>query len=91
MKKEELWEKIEELNLNLERSKIFDYVELLNNPRRLIYKNFIAGLARGFGMAVGFTLLGAIVIYFLQKVITWNIPLIGDFIADLVKIVQNNL
>lgn len=88
---EELKDKIERLNINIEKSKIFDYVDLLGNTKRLLYINFISGIARGFGMAVGFTVLGAISIYLLQKIIAWNIPLIGDFIAEIVKIVQKSL
>jgi len=87
----ELEKKIEELAINLEKSKIHEYMNFIDNKKRLLYINFITGLARGFGMAIGFTILGALAIYFLQKLITWNIPLIGDFIADVVKIVQENL
>lgn len=42
-------------------------------------------------MAIGFTILGALAIYFLNKIISWNIPLIGDFIAEIVRIVQERL
>lgn len=86
-----LEKKIDEIILTLEKAKIGEYVDIMNNKRRLIYINFIGGLARGFGMAVGFTLLGALVIYILQRAIAWNLPLIGDFIAELVKIVQERL
>ncbi|HBG21883.1 MAG TPA: hypothetical protein DDW83_01335, partial [Peptococcaceae bacterium] len=44
--------KIDELSLNLERMKLAEYVELLNNPKRLLLINFISGLARGLGIAV---------------------------------------
>ncbi|KGG80194.1 MULTISPECIES: DUF5665 domain-containing protein [Caloranaerobacter] len=91
MQEKELEKKIHEIALQLEKAKIAEYVDILNNRKRLLYINFIGGLARGFGMAVGFTILGAFVIYILQKMISWNLPLIGDFIADLVKIVQENL
>ncbi|KPU28290.1 hypothetical protein TR13x_02845 [Caloranaerobacter sp. TR13] len=91
MQEKELEKKIHEIALQLEKAKIAEYVDILNNRKRLIYINFIGGLARGFGMAVGFTILGAFVIYLLQKMISWNLPLIGDFIADLVRIVQENL
>lgn len=84
-------EKIESIAVNLEKLKIAEYVDLMNNKRRLLYVNFIGGLARGFGMAIGFTLLGAFAIYLLQRAINLNLPLIGDFIAEIVKIVQNNL
>ncbi|KNF08725.1 hypothetical protein CLPU_5c00320 [Gottschalkia purinilytica] len=90
-KKDDMEKKLEEIAINLEKTKIHEYVDFISNKKRLIYINFISGIARGFGMAVGFTLLGAIGIYILQKIITWNIPLIGDFIAEIVKIVQNNL
>ena len=42
-------------------------------------------------MAIGFTLLAALVIYVLQQLAVINAPLIGDFIADIINIVQNQL
>lgn len=83
--------KLEELANNLERAKLHEYVDFVNNKKRLLYINFLGGLARGFGMAIGFTILGALAIYFLNKIIAWNIPLIGDFIAEIVRIVQERL
>ncbi|WP_051531026.1 DUF5665 domain-containing protein [Clostridiisalibacter paucivorans] len=83
--------KIEDIAIKLEKTKIAEYVDIMNNKWRLIYINFIAGLARGFGMAIGFTILGAFTLYIMQRMITWNLPLIGDFIAEIVKIVRENL
>jgi len=83
--------KIEELGTAMEKMKLAEYVELLNRPARLFYLNFFAGIARGLGMAVGFTILGAFIIYTLQRLQVLNLPVIGEFIADIVKIVQNNL
>jgi len=88
---EALQRKIEELSLNLERMKLAEYVELLNNPKRLLLINFISGLARGLGIAVGFTLLGALVLYILQRIVVLNLPVVSDFIADLVRLVQLQL
>ncbi|WP_407638197.1 DUF5665 domain-containing protein [Caldanaerobius polysaccharolyticus] len=75
----------------MEKLKLVEYMELLQNPWRLFWLNFIGGLYRGLGMAVGFTILGAIVIYFLQRLVALNIPVIGNMIAQIVKIVQQNL
>ncbi|ADG82690.1 DUF5665 domain-containing protein [Thermincola potens] len=83
--------KIEELGLAMEKMKLAEYVELLNKPMRLFFINFFAGIARGLGMAIGFTLLGAILIYTLQRLQVLNLPVIGDFIADIVRIVQAQL
>lgn len=86
-----LVEKIEELSISIEKMKLAEYVELLNKPKRLLFINFIAGLARGFGVAVGFAFLGAIVIFTLRRLVYLNLPLIGDFIALVVRLVQSRL
>lgn len=83
--------KIEQLGIALEKMKLAEYVELLNRPARLFYINFFAGIARGLGMAVGFTILGALLIYTLQRLQVLNIPVIGGLIAEIVRIVQLNL
>ena len=87
----ELRQKIEDLAVQIEKLGLAEYLDLLRNPKRLIITNFLAGVARGFGMAVGFTLLGALVIYFLQRIVLLRLPLIGDFIADIIRIVQYEL
>jgi hypothetical protein len=94
--KENYWLKmlrhqINELALNMEKMKLAEYVNLLENPRRLLYINFIAGVARGLGIAVGFAILGAVIIYVLQRIVALNLPVIGKFIAEIVTIVQTNL
>ncbi len=88
---EMLRRQINELALNMEKMKLAEYVNLLENPKRLLYINFIAGVARGLGIAVGFAILGAIIIYVLQRVVALNLPIIGKFIAEIVTIVQTNL
>jgi hypothetical protein len=83
--------KIMELSLNMEKMKLAEYVKLLDNPRRLLYVNFLAGLGRGVGIAVGFTILGAVVLYFFQMLVRLNLPLVGGFIAEIVRMVQLKL
>ncbi|MDD2498251.1 MAG: DUF5665 domain-containing protein [Desulfitobacteriaceae bacterium] len=82
--------KVDDLAIYLEKMKLAQYVELLNNPPRLIYLNLISGIARGFGVAIGFTILGALVVYFLRWLMVLNLPLVGDFIAELVQYVQES-
>lgn len=82
---------LQRLSENIEKFKLAEYIELLNSPRRYIWQNFLGGLARGLGIAVGFTVLGAVVIMLLRKLMYLNLPLIGDFIADIVLTVQQNL
>ena len=86
-----LKERIEQLSLNLERMKLAEYVELLNRPWRLFYINFTSGLARGLGIAVGFTVLSAIVLIVLQRLMVLNLPGVSSFIAEIVHLVQLQL
>lgn len=77
---------LERLILIIERSRIREYMMLTDNKRRLFVTNFVAGLGRGFGQAIGFTLLAALVIYFISEWV--NLPIIGRYIAEFLDIVD---
>ncbi|WP_027627825.1 DUF5665 domain-containing protein [Ruminiclostridium cellobioparum] len=83
--------KIDEMSLKMEKMKFVDYVYFLEHPRKMLWANFISGMARGFGIAIGFTLLGAVAIYILNKIVQYNLPYIGEFISEIVKIVQSSM
>ncbi|MEW5785903.1 MAG: DUF5665 domain-containing protein [Bacillota bacterium] len=83
--------KLGKLAQDIEKFNIAEYVALLNNPRRYLFINFLGGIARGLGIAIGATLLAAVLLYFLQRIVMLNLPVIGDFIAELIKIVNQNL
>lgn len=88
---DKLSQQMKRLSENMEKFNLAEYMEMLNNPRRYMMINFIGGLFRGLGTAIGFTILGAIVIMILQRVVVLNLPIIGDYIADIVVIVQEHL
>jgi hypothetical protein len=83
--------KVEELAYYLERMRLAEYIQLFNRPWRLMWLNFLAGLARGVGIAVGGTLLAGILLLLLSRLAILNLPVIGDFIAELVKLVQQQM
>jgi len=77
---------LERLILIIERSRIREYMMLTDSKRRLFLINFVAGLGKGFGQAIGFTVLAGLALYLLS---TWvNLPVIGEFIAKLINIVD---
>jgi hypothetical protein len=88
---EELGRKVDRLASDLERAKISEYVNLMEDTKRLLLINLAVGLARGLGIAIGFSLLGAIAIYFLRRLVMLNLPLIGDFIAEIIKLVNRSM
>jgi len=83
--------KVDQISLNMEKFKLVDYVYYLEHPEKMLFANFLGGLARGFGAAIGFTILSAIALIVLRTVVMWNLPVIGAFISEIVKMVQGNL
>ena len=77
---------LERLILIIERSRIREYMMLTDSKRRLFLINFVAGLGKGFGQAIGFTVLAGLVLYLLSAWV--NLPVIGEFIAKLINIVD---
>lgn len=77
---------VERLSRKMDNMRIAEYTEMITNPKRIIWMNFIAGLARGLGMGIGFTILAGIVIYLLQSWV--KLPFIGKVIADLLDIID---
>lgn len=78
----------ERLANRLEALRIADYLELLEKPRKLIFTNFIAGVARGLGFALGTTIVFAFVIETLRRLILINIPIISDYLVDLIRLIE---
>ncbi|WP_415639924.1 DUF5665 domain-containing protein [Paenibacillus lupini] len=83
--------RLSKIATNMERTQIAEYVDLLNHPIRLLWRNLLAGLAKGVGLAIGFTFFAATILYVLRILGALNLPIIGDYIADIVRIVQSQL
>lgn len=89
--KEEIMEKLDELSERIQSINIAEYIELVRSPRKMLFINFISGLARGLGVAIGATVLGAIFLIILLRLAQTNIPLIAEFVAKIIKIVETYL
>ncbi len=84
----DLKNKIDKISESLEKSNIVEITYILGNKKEILKRNLIAGIARGVGIGIGVTLITAILIYILQKIILLNIPIIGDYVSDIVQIVE---
>ena len=58
--------KLEEMVQTMHKLGVAEYVEMLRHPRRLFWINFCPN-SPGLGMAIGFTILAAVVLYLLQR------------------------
>jgi hypothetical protein len=83
--------KIDNINEKLDKSRILEISYIMGSKKEIIKRNLLAGLSRGVGIGIGITLISALIVYLLQKIIKLNIPVVGEYIADIVAIVQWNL
>ena len=88
---DKLQQQMERIANHLERAQLAEYVQLLNSPRRLILSNLLAGTARGVGIAIGVTLFSATIVYVLKQIGALDLPIIGQYIADLLEVVQHQM
>jgi len=84
-------DRLDAISRQLERAKLAEYVGLLNRPISLIWRNLLGGISRGVGIAIGFTVFAATIMYVLRMLGALNLPIVGDYIADIVRIVQHQL
>lgn len=81
-------ELIQRLTDTLERMHLDDYLEYVSNRRRMLFSNFLYGMMRGLGFAIGFTVLGALVVVILKNLVSENMPVIGDFVAEVIHAIE---
>ena len=89
-KKEVLNYKIDKLIEILEKKNINELIYILGSKKEIIRRNILAGIFRGIGIGIGVTIITAILIFTLRRLVALNIPVIGNYIADVVEIVEKS-
>lgn len=62
----------------------------LGSPRRVFFINLLAGIGRGFGFVMGATVVVALVVFIISKILS-EIPIIGEFFHWLDQFLQESL
>ena len=73
-----------------QKSNIEEWTYIFGSKKEIVKRNIIAGIFRGVGIGIGVTIITAILIIILRKIVALNIPVIGEYIADIVEIVQRS-
>jgi hypothetical protein len=57
----------------------------------MLMLNVLYGVARGLGIALGVTIFTTLVVWFLKWLGALDLPIIGDYLAELVTAVQEQM
>ena len=66
-KNQRLVERLKDLALVMEKMKLAEYVEYMNDPKRMLLTNFLAGIARGLGMPSAYDF-GRVIAVFIETI-----------------------
>ena len=79
---------IERLMEYLDNKNIQELIYILGSKKEIAKRNIVAGIFRGIGFGLGVTSITAVIVYLLQRLVRLNLPIIGEFINDIVDIVE---
>ena len=80
----------EKLTRTMEKTRIAEYVDYLERPVRLLWINFLIGIARGLGGTIGLAIVIGLLAVILQNLLLLNLPIISDSVADFIRMVQES-
>ena len=63
-----------------EAAGVVDYLEYLQSGKRIMWVNFKAGIAKGFGITIGMTVVVGVFIWILTMLV--DLPLIGEYFQE---------
>jgi hypothetical protein len=86
-----LLQRMEKVAASMEKAQFDEFLTYRTEPKKIIKTGLLVGIARGLGGAIGFTILGALLMMLLKNIAVSNLPVLSRLIADLVRMVENNL
>ena len=81
---EKLLIQLNNLNNTLNKNKVLELIEIAGDSRKYLVRNFMSGI----GIGIGFSIITALIVYVMQKIIRLNIPVLSQYISDIVEIVE---
>jgi len=87
MKQEQI-DQLDKLALRLENCGLADYVRLSHNMRKVLWLNFLSGIARGLGFTLGTAIVLALLYKIVSTVISMNIPYLTELLTEFIIMVK---
>lgn len=90
-KRENIEEKLLELLKFFEKQEFIDVINIMGSTKRYLWRNFLSGIVKGVGIGIGLTIVTAIMVIILQNIVELNIPVISDYIVQIIDIVEKRI
>ena len=72
----------------LDNAGLTEYVKLSQNTAKILWLNFLSGIARGLGFSIGATLVLAVVYKILARIIGMNIPYLTELLQQVMSMAK---
>ena len=69
----------------LDNAGLAEYVKLSQQTGKILWLNFLSGIARGLGFSIGATLVLAVVYKILTRIISMNIPYLTELLQQVMS------
>ena len=79
---------VELLLQRLDNVGLTEYVKLSQKTGKILWLNFLSGIARGLGFSIGATLVLAVVYKILARIISMNIPYLTDLLQQVMNMAK---
>lgn len=81
-------EQLDKLARRLENSGVAEYVKLSQNTGKILWFNFLSGIARGLGFTAGTAVVLAVVYKVISSLIEMNIPYLKELLVQFMDIIK---
>jgi len=82
-------DQLDKLAQRLENSGVEQYVRLSQNTPKILWLNFLSGIARGLGFTLGTALVLAALYKIIRKLISMNIPYLTEMLTEFIIMVKD--
>lgn len=72
----------------LDNAGLTEYVKLSQKTGKILWLNFLSGIARGLGFSIGATLVLAVVYKILARIISMNIPYLTELLQQVMNMAK---
>jgi len=87
MKQEQI-DQLDKLTQRLENSGVEEYVRLSQNTPKILWLNFLSGIARGLGFTLGTAIVLAGLYKVISKLISMKIPYLTELLTEFIIMVK---